>query len=317
VGHLIPALAEESGTITAMTRHVTIIDRETSSQIFPHDLVRDLTERGAEVQAVPTAQVGLHITEDGITTMFAGLAARTDVVITRRVFLLDEVVAPALFNLERAGVRVCNPTAPATIARDKGRTAELLIRSGVATVPTLVLPAAPASDLEQMISSMGSGPLVVKPATSGGGAGVVLCADPKTAARHLEHISQQIDFSNPEMVIANSLHYVVQPYVGAGRDARVFILDGEPLAMTRRTAGADFRTNGAHAAEVEAWWDASVAEVAVEAVKAIGLEYAGVDVIPTDNGPLVLEVNGWPGFASTAAVTGVDITGALASYLLR
>lgn len=298
---------------------IAIIDQHPDGPAYPHDLADVLSRQGVSVLPVPAASVGLTIDPSGagVTVLFGGRPAQVDTVLTRRVSLLDEVLAPAMAYLERAGVWVCNPTAAASTARDKVRTALRLAEAGIPAVPCVAVPAAPANDVLAALATLGPGPLVVKPALGGGGVGVALADDADAAAAHVGHLSGQLDFSNPEVVIAATRHYVVQPYVGDGVDARVFVIGGEALAMTRRTAPpADFRTNGQFGGTVAPWWDNDCAAVAVAAANALGLHYAGVDVIPTGDGPRVLEVNGWPQFATTAAVTGVNLAGALAAMLL-
>jgi glutathione synthase/RimK-type ligase-like ATP-grasp enzyme len=162
-----------------------------------------------------------------------------------------------------------------------------------------------------------TGPLVVKPAVGGGGVGVVQVVDAEAAAAHIERLSERLDFSDPELVVASARHYVVQPLIGDGCDYRVFVLNGQAIACTRRNAAAgEFRTNGSFGGVDEVWSDPAVEDVAVRATLAMGLHYAGVDVLVGPDGPQVLEVNGWAGFAHTEQVTGVPIAQELARFLL-
>jgi ribosomal protein S6--L-glutamate ligase len=299
--------------------HITIIDRDTDGPKFPHDLVKYLKAGGATVEAISPAEVGIVAEGESAIVTFGGKKANTNIVVTRQVSLLNDLLRIALPLLEADGVWVCNPTVAASLAQDKVATSIRLAQAGVASVPTIGVACAPASlTLSTLEQFQDKGRLVVKPAVSGGGVGVRLSQDYRDAANIIELISNQLDFNNQEVVIASSRHYVVQPYMGEGIDARVFIVDGEALAMTRRVASpTDFRTNGAYGGVDEKWWDDASAELAIAATEAIGLQYSGVDVIPTADGPYILEVNGWPGYAHTAAVTGIDLAKIFAQYLLQ
>lgn len=298
--------------------HIVVIDRDPSATAYIQELLKLLIDRGASVDALRPSEVSVVADHGEAVVCFRGAPARADVVFTRQVSLMDELLALLFASSRARGCRICNPPAAASLARDKVLTAVCLSRAGVPVVPTIGVVGAPATETLSALEGRFGGPLVVKPATGGGGVGVTLVESARAAALHLENLSNQLDFDHPDIVVASSRHYVVQPLVGSGVDARVFVIGRDVVAMTRRTAPpTDFRTNGAFGAQLEAWWDADAADVAVRAAAAVGLEYAGVDVIPTDDGPVVLEVNGWPGYAHTAYIAGVDIASHIADLLLR
>lgn len=295
---------------------IAILDRDPAGPSYPAELAAHLVAAGAHVQPVTAAQLAVSAYGSSTAVTAAGEPLRADVILTRQVAMLDVLISPALTLLEQQGVWVCNPPAAASVARDKVRTAIALASSGVRAVPTFGVACAPARDVEPCLSSL-RGPLVVKPAVSGGGVGVVKVPDARAAALHLEQLSNRLDFTDQELVISSARHYVVQPFIPAGRDYRVFVIDGKAVAMSQRTAnGTDFRTNSSFASGDKRHWDDSFAALGVAATAALGLDYAGVDVIEIEGLPAVLEVNGWPGFARTAVVTGVDIARLLADYLL-
>jgi ribosomal protein S6--L-glutamate ligase len=102
-----------------------------------------------------------------------------------------------------------------------------------------------------------------------------------------------------------------------GYDVRALVLGDKVLAAMRRTAANDFRTNVACGGRFEPWtlpkdWQ----EIAVRAAKSVCAVFAGVDLLPSENGdPLVLEVNSTPGFQAIAQTTEVDIPAAVIEYL--
>ena len=316
-----PRLLHDSLQSTASPRpssgmRIAILDRDPAAPTYPHDLAAHLVAAGAHVQPVIAAQLAVTSFGNSTSVTVAGQPLLADVVLTRAVALLDDLIGPALSLLEQQGVWICNPPAAASIARDKVRTAIALASSGVRAVPTIGVACAPARDIERCLTSL-NGPLVIKPAVSGGGVGVVKVPDATAAVLHLERLSNRLDFTDQELVIASACHYVVQPFIPAGRDYRVFVIDGQAVAMSQRTANEkDFRTNGPYALSDHPYWDDEFAALGIQATAALGLDYAGVDVIEVDGRPAVLEVNGWPGYAKTAMITGVDIAGLLAAYLL-
>jgi len=109
---------------------------------------------------------------------------------------------------------------------------------------------------------------------------------------------------------------MIQPFVGDGTDIRIFVIGNEAVAgMRRRPPGDDWRSNlarGGHAEPIRV--SDEVGELAVKATEALGLDYAGVDLLHGD-GYLINEVNAIPEFRGLMSVTNVDIPKLLASYL--
>ena len=103
-----------------------------------------------------------------------------------------------------------------------------------------------------------------------------------------------------------------------GADLRLFVLNGEVIATMQRTAMAgDFRANIHLGAEASVHVP-SVAEsaMAIKATALLGLDVAGVDIIQSDRGPLLLEVNASPGFEALERVSGVDVAGKMLDLLI-
>ena len=146
---------------------------------------------------------------------------------------------------------------------------------------------------------MGGPPLVVKLLEGTQGVGVVL-VESKSAARSVIDAFRQLD-----------AHFLVQEFIkeASGRDIGCLVIGDEVVAaMERVSDGTDFRSNlhrGGTTHEIELTSDEL--KIAKMATKALGLEVAGVDILRSDWGPLVLEVNSSPGIEGIESATGVDV----------
>jgi len=155
-----------------------------------------------------------------------------------------------------------------------------------------------------MIDAVGGPPLVVKLLEGTQGVGVVL-VESKSAARSVIDAFRQLD-----------AHFLVQEFIkeASGRDIRCLVIGDEVVAaMERVSDGTDFRSNlhrGGTTHEIELTSDEL--KIAKMATKALGLEVAGVDILRSDRGPLVLEVNSSPGIESA---TGVDVAGMMVDHV--
>ncbi|MBX6363789.1 MAG: RimK family alpha-L-glutamate ligase [Gemmatimonadetes bacterium] len=214
------------------------------------------------------------------------------------VFRLD-----ALHRLERLGRRVLNP--PAAIERtvDKFYTSCLLEEAGIPTPRTVVA--------ERMADALAAfrelGDVIVKPLFGSNGRGMVRVSDEEIAFRVFRALE-----------LERAVYYVQEAIPHEGRDVRAFVVGGRVVAsMWRRADG--WRTNLARGARAEATtlppeW----AALSLRAARAVGAEYAGVDLLPGADGRVwVLEVNGIPGWRGLSEATGVDVAGAIVEHLER
>lgn len=151
-------------------------------------------------------------------------------------------------------------------------------------------------------------PVVVKIAFGTHGKGVFLAKDPET----LQPIADYLGLVDKNPII-------VQEFIAEAnqRDLRVFVVDGQVVAAMERVAQSeDFRSN-AHLGGVGQPVELSQAEieVALKAAEAMKLDVAGVDILRSDRGPLVIEVNSNPGFMELERATGANVAGALIELL--
>jgi len=178
-----------------------------------------------------------------------------------------------------------NPSQAITRSRDKLRCMQILSGAGLG-LPTTGF-ARMASDVDDLISMVGGAPLVIKLLEGTQGIGVVLAETKKAASSVIEAFYG----------LGNNI--LIQEYIkeAKGTDIRAFVVDGVVVGAMKRTAKeGEFRSNlhrGGTAEIVKL--TRKEKETAVAAARAMGLTIAGVDMLPSDRGPLILEVNSSPG----------------------
>lgn len=201
------------------------------------------------------------------------------------------------------------PTAVSSLAlirsRDKLRSLQILSRAGLGMPKTLFMDY--SRDTEGVIEAVGGAPVVIKLLEGTQGLGVVLAEDKKSAQSVIEAF--------------NDLHarIIVQEYISEakGADIRAFVVDGEVVgAMKRQAKPGEFRSNLHRGGEASIYkLSRSEKNTAVTAAKKLGLTVAGVDMLPSGRGPLIIEVNSSPGLEGIEGATQVDIAGKIISFL--
>lgn len=208
-------------------------------------------------------------------------------------------------QFESMGVYTVNSSAAVTQSRDKLFSLQLLLKSGI-SIPTTGFANSPI-DTNDLIEMVGGAPLIVKLLEGSQGRGVVLAETTKAGESVINAFKS---------LRANLL---VQEFIkeANGKDLRCFVIDGKVVASIERTAApGEFRANlhqGGTASVVRVTTQEK--SLAVKAAKTLGLKVAGVDIIRSDNGPLLLEVNSSPGLEGIEAATGKDIAGMVISLL--
>jgi ribosomal protein S6--L-glutamate ligase len=208
--------------------------------------------------------------------------------------------------LAESGARLVNDVRALLTAVDKFRSSWLLARAGVATPRVAV-----AQTLEVAARALAQmGRAVVKPLYGSLGRGVeLLTADERGRgrARLAELVEQQ-----------GAVY--LQRFVDEPRlDVRALVVGNcIAAAIARRPPPGEFRSNVALGGETRAFeLDARAARAAIRAAQAIGLDYAGVDLLVTERGPLVLEVNGTPSFRAVEEATGRDVAAAIVEHAIE
>jgi ribosomal protein S6--L-glutamate ligase len=202
-------------------------------------------------------------------------------------------------QFEAMKVYCLNSAAAITQSRDKLFSLQLLLRNGV-DIPTTGFANSPL-DTDDLIKMVGGSPLIVKLLEGTQGKGVVL-AETKKAAESVINAFKSLN--------ANIL---VQEFIkeANGKDLRLFVVDGKVVAAIQREAApGEFRANihmGGTASVIKPTVEEK--KIAIKAAKAMDLKVAGVDIIRSSKGPLLLEVNSSPGLEGIEGATNKDIAG--------
>jgi RimK family alpha-L-glutamate ligase len=209
----------------------------------------------------------------------------------------------ALHRLEKSGVRVVNSASGIERTVDKYYTSFLLADAGIPTPRTLV-----TEDFETALAACREmGDVVVKPLFGSEGKGLVRASDEETAYRILRAWE------------LNRYIFYIQEYLSHfQRDIRAFVVGDEVVAaMVRR--GTGWKTNFSRGAELEPIrLDPALEELAIRAARLLGLDYAGVDLMPAENGKTyVIEINSIPGWRGLQSTTRENIAHHVVDYVLK
>lgn len=245
-------------------------------------------------------QVKVHIpglTHTAPIAFVRGVAAGTTQQIITRMNLLH--------TLQRQGMTVYNQARAIEITVDKGLTSQLLAEQGIATPNTWVCEhRAVAHALIQQARDAGQA-LVIKPLFGSQGKGVRL-------------IEPESPLPLPHDAFVDGVYYL-QEKIDCGphqHDYRVFVVRGEPIAVMQRQ-GEGWLHNVARGARCKACHEVGVAELGVQAARAINIDYAGVDLMRDKHGKLwVIEVNSIPAWRGLQSITSFEIADVLVNDLL-
>lgn len=213
------------------------------------------------------------------------------------------------FEMEK--IPVVNKSLAVSWAKNKFKTMQVLSRHGVPIPKTYVVNRNYKS-LDDIAMDIGSFPVIIKTVAGSKGSGVSIIE----SKRGLRSIIPLI------MKEGNSNAMIVQEYVkeARGRDIRVFIVGKKIIAAMERIAAHrnEFRSNFHLGGKVRlASLSKEEKRVALKAARVMGLEMAGVDILRTNDGPKVLEVNANPGIEGITKATGKDIAGYVIKYAVK
>ncbi|HEY1381513.1 MAG TPA: RimK family alpha-L-glutamate ligase [Gemmataceae bacterium] len=217
---------------------------------------------------------------------------------------LEQVVfrMDLLHRAQAGGVTVLNPPVALEACVDKYLATAKLAAAGLPVPPTVACQHADAA--LDAFRALG-GDVVVKPLFGSEGRGMVRVSDPELAWRTFRTLERT-------QAVLYLQRFVPHP----GWDLRVLVLGGQVLAAMRRHAGDDWRTNVAQGGRAEAVTATVDQErLALRAAAAVGAVFAGVDLLPTADGDVVLEVNAVPGWRALAPACGVDVAAAVMRHL--
>lgn len=210
-------------------------------------------------------------------------------------------------HFEWVGVTVINNATAIANARNKFRSLRMLAAHDIPIPPSFTVGS--MDFLEQAIRRTGEYPFIIKPFEGTQGEGIILLETLLSLASTLDAMC--------------NLHqdYVVQPFIeeAAGEDIRALVIGGKLIcAMKRKAQKGEFRANihrGGVGISIEL--EPEYAEIALKAADVMQLDIAGVDMLETREGPIVLEVNPSPGFEGLEAATGRNIARTIIEYAVR
>lgn len=208
-------------------------------------------------------------------------------------------------QFEMTGISTANPSHAISKSRDKLRCHQILAKEKIDTPITAF--AHDIRDIDAVLEIVGGAPVIIKLLEGTQGKGVVL-AETQKAAESVITAFRQLD--------ANIL---VQEFIeeSAGSDIRALVVGQSVVgAMMRQAAPGEFRANlhrGGKGIPIELTKEET--RLALEAASAMGLYIAGVDMIRSNRGPLVLEVNSSPGLAGVEMTTGTDVAKKIVCFL--
>jgi ribosomal protein S6--L-glutamate ligase len=266
------------------------------------------TSRGHQIEILDPLSCYMSIDPAASAVHYKGRQLpHFDAVIPRIGSAITYYGTASLRQFEMLGSYPLNESVAIMRARDKLRSLQLLARQGI-DLPVTGIAHSP-DDTSDLIVMVGGAPLVVKLVEGTQGIGVVL-AETRQAAESVIDAFRGLN-----------AHILVQEYIeeAKGRDIRCLVVGDEVVAAIERQAKeGDFRSN-LHRGGV-----ATVAtitprerELALAAVKTLGLDVAGVDILRANRGPLVMEVNASPGLEGIEKTTGVDIAGKMIHWIER
>lgn len=271
-------------------------------------LKEEAIKRGHDVTVVKYKECYASIEQNNPTVSYRGEdLGKFDAIIPRIAANMTRYGTAIVRQLEMQGVYTLSSSIAISRSRDKLRSLQLLAKSGVGIPKTVV--SRNTTDIDNLLDQLGDMPVIIKLARGTHGNGVVL-AETKKAAKS---VLQAFYLTNDD-----GTNILLQEFVkeSAGTDIRAFVVGSRVVAsMKRQSLDDDFRSNlhkGGEGTTVKLTEEEK--KVAIKAAKAMGLNIAGVDLMRSDRGPLILEVNASPGFG-IEKVTGRDVAGAIIDYV--
>jgi ribosomal protein S6--L-glutamate ligase len=279
-----------------------------NADLYSHKrLVEAGESRNHHVRILDTTHCYMNISQNESAIHYRGGEAIVDVdaIIPRIGASITFYGTAVVRHFESQGVYSVNSSVAIARSRDKLRSLQLLAQKSI-PLPTTGFASSP-EDTHDLIKMVGGAPLIVKLLEGTQGKGIVL-AETKNAAKSVinafKHLRENI---------------LVQEFIkeAKGSDIRCIVVGDKCIAAFERTAEpGEFRSNlhlGGSAKNIKL--SPEERRIAIKAANAMGLNVAGVDIIRSHRGPLVLEVNSSPGLEGVETTTHCDVAGAIIEYI--
>lgn len=230
---------------------------------------------------------------------------RYDAVLPRIGASITDYGLAVVKHLESLGIRTVNGSQAIAESRDKMRCLQILSANGILVPPSVLSHS--ARGLRASVDAVGGMPVVLKVLQGTQGKGVMLVHSPIS----LGTVHETLKSLDQDVIIQ---HFIAE---GAGRDYRAFVIGEKVVAAMMRTAAqGEFRSNihrGGEGTLVKLPKDFERA--AIRSARVLGLDIAGVDLMESSRGPMVLEVNSSPGFEGIEKATGLNIAAAMVKQI--
>lgn len=271
-------------------------------------LVEEAVNRGHDVRVIKYKNCHAVIEKNNPVVYYRGkVLSGYDAIIPRIASGMTRYGTAIVRQFEMQGVYTTASSIAIVRSRDKLRSIQLLARAGVG-IPKTVFTRS-VNEIEDLIDDMGGYPVIIKLARGTHGNGVVL-AETKKAAKSVMQAFYVMDDDGTNILL--------QEFVkeSAGEDIRAIVVGGKVVAsMKRQSLDDDFRSNlhqGGQGVAVKLTDEEK--KTVQRAAKAMGLSICGVDIMRSERGPLVLEVNSSPGLG-IEAVTGRNVAEKIIEYV--
>jgi ribosomal protein S6--L-glutamate ligase len=284
---------------------IAILSRK-SSLYSTSRLVEAAKARGHEIRVVDTLHCYMNITSNRPAIHYKGeVLTSYDAVIPRIGASITFYGAAVLRQFEMMGVYPLNESVAISRSRDKLRSLQLLSRKGIG-LPVTGFAHSP-DDINDVIKIVGGAPLVIKLLEGTQGIGVVLAETQKAAESVIEAF------------MGLKANIMVQEYIkeAGGADIRCFVVgDKVVAAMKRQAKEGEFRSNLHRGGTAEVIrLTPEERSTAVRAARIMGLNVAGVDILRSNHGAVVMEVNSSPGLQGIEHATGKDVASMIIDFI--
>jgi ribosomal protein S6--L-glutamate ligase len=275
--------------------------------LYSHQRLKEAAEaRGHELDFVNTLRCSMNIASRRPEIYYDGeKLPRYDAVIPRIGASVTFYGLAVLRQFEMQGVYPLNESVAIGRSRDKLRSMQLLARDGIGLPVTTF--AHDPKQTEEVVKLAGGAPLVIKLLEGTQGIGVVLADTDRSAKSVIEAFR------------GAGVNILVQEFIkeAGGTDIRAIVVGGKVVAAMQRTgAEGEFRSNlhrGGSAKAIKI--SPEERSTAIRAAKSMGLNVCGVDMLRSNHGPVVMEVNSSPGLEGVEKATGKDIAGMIIEFI--
>lgn len=268
-------------------------------------LREEAKKRGHEVKTIRYPECYVEIQQDKPSISYRGKdLSDFDAIIPRILPGMTNFGTAIVRQFEMMGVYTPARSIAISRSRDKLRSIQLLSKTGIG-IPKTVF-SRETSDVDGLLDHVGM-PVIIKLASGTQGNGVVLAETRKVARSVIQAF------------YVNDTAFLIQEFIAesAGTDIRAFVVGSQVVAsMKRQSLDDDFRSNihqGGKGTSIKLTDEEK--KVAVKAAKATGLSICGVDLMRSNRGPLILEVNSCPGLEGIEEVTGRNVAGKIIEYI--